>query len=457
MKFDYSRKIADGSPLVFGASHSPPVGHEAAWDEFEKAGITSLRKDLYVEFTLPRDITIEQYKNNTNNVQDSTTWDPKTIPALKSIFKEAKEHNMKTIGIMGYSPRWLTYNGTAFGVPKDWEVFKDIVKKVYTLYRDDLDYVEVWNEPDHRIFLVTDKSNLTKEQAYANIYITVSNAIREVDNEINDGKKVKIIGGVESNASASKVMNYLVNDSDMNIKPDVISFHTYDTPLYLTSLKIYKNYAKKLNNPDIFITEWNNESRDQYAASYKTGDRALTFTAERLVEYLKNGIGGANYFAMLPINTSNRGTDENSMGFYKWIDNKAELLPQASSWKILSKSLGLGKGTSIIHESNTHDELQILGFTNSDNVKGSAVVNLTDTPHLIEFDLKNADVPKRAHFEVYEVSTKNDGLKLVTSRKVYIEENKLTFRYLVPEKGILGIKFVPEKEWYDVLDPIINL
>lgn len=452
VKVNYSKKIADGSSLIFGGSHSPPTGHDLAWDEFKNIGITTIRKDLYVEFTLPRNITISDYQNNVNDVQNPANWDPKTIPALKEVFKNAKKRGIKVIGIMGYAPRWLTYNNSPFGVPRNWEVFHDIVKKIYTLYRDDLDYVEVWNEPDHRIFLVTQGSNMTKPQAYTEIYYQATNAIREVDKEKNDGKIIPFIAPAESNPRVSNILEPLVTNKKINILPDAYSFHTYDS--FIESFTKYKNIGKNYNDPPIFITEWNMESRNAEAPQYKTGIKALTFTSSRLMDYLNNGVGGANYFALLPINTTNRGTDENTMGFYSWINNKPELLPQAKSWRLLSKSLGLGKGKSTIVETSIDNLTNSVGFINSDEIKGTAVVNDSDESQLIEFQLINSAVKKRARIEVYVASEDYNGGSVVSSRMVYPENGILKFRYFIPGKSVVGIKMHEEKEWYDFLDAI---
>lgn len=455
VEVDYSKQIADGSPLVFGGSHSPPPEHGGAWDELKNTGITMLRKDLYIEFTLPRNISIEDYKNNKNNVQDPSTWDQKTITNIKTAIRSAKERGISVMGIMGYAPKWLTHDGTAFGVPKDWQVYGDIVEKIYSLYRDDLDYVEIWNEPDHRIFLTTENSNLTKQEAYTNIYITSSNSIKSVDNNKKDGKFVKIGAGVESNPRVSNIAEYLITEGDINIKPDFLSFHTYDS--FEESLKKYREISAKIDNVPIFITEWNYESRDKYTSDYKTGNRAFIFTTKRLIDYLNNGVNGANYFAMLPVNTNNRGTNENTMGFYKWENNHVSLLPQANSWKILSKSMGLGSGESRIVKVVTDIDTPTLGFINHFGSKGAIVVNENIESQFVEIKFKNAEIKNRASASIYIASETQDGEKEVLARTLYPDDNnEYKFRYILQPNSVIGVTLKEEKQWYDIFDPIIK-
>lgn len=456
VEVDYKKQISTGSPLIFGGSHTPPLDHEDAWNKLSEIGLTSVRKDLYVEFTLPTNISADEYFKN-NNLQNPDYWNEKTIHNVKKALKKIKTSYHTTIGIMAYAPSWLTHNNSPHGTPTNWDIYEDIVKKIYFLYRNDLDYIEIWNEPDHKTFLITDGSNLSRAEAYNNIYYHASKAIREVDRDVNDGKVIPIGAAVESNPKVFNILENILSDKKINIKPDFISFHNYDDS-YTSFYEVYDTNRKKYLKPNtpIFITEWNKESAFQDVSEYKTGNKAIMFTSNRFINYLKDSIAGANYFALLPINTSNRGTNENTMGFYRWENGKAELLPQAKTWRILSKSMGLGAGESRVMETTHPDTINSIGFINSKGEEGVAIVNDSGERQLVELNLNNGNVENRARIDVYFASELYDGGKPVHSHVVEMLGKDLKYRLIVPRETVAGIKITPEHRWYDFIDKLVE-
>lgn len=393
---DYSSKIADGSPLVFGGAHAPQT--DEAWKLVADSGVTFLRTDFFLEYNIPN-MTIEGYKQNQNDIQNVANWNQNFIKKRMEVFDNAKKYNMKTLGIVSYAPNWLTYSGTQYGVPKDWNVYEDIVKKTYKLYRDDLDYIEIWNEPTYPRFLDLTNSNMSREEAYLAIYLHASKAIKEVESEIDDGRVIPIGGFVAHTPEETEMLSKLLKNNEFTSEIDFLSYHNYEhlpepsKLLYIPILKLY-NFEKK----PLFITEWNYSPDEVKPNVYNTSNIAIIYTASKLISYLNNSITGANYFLLDGIK------HDGGMGFYKIKNGNVELLPQAKSWRILSKSLALGKGKSTIVQATEREDINALGFINSENIYGGAFVNNTSEDELIEFKLRNTFIKKRAKIDIYIAS-----------------------------------------------------
>ncbi len=457
VKVDYSKKIADGSPLVFGGAHMPDLEHEDAWEKIKEVGITSIRRDFFLEGEVPGNITLEDYKSNKNDVQNVKNWNQDAINNRNDIFLKSKKYGFKNIAILSYAPSWLTHSNTQFGVPKDWEVYEDIVAKVYKLHREQIDYIEIWNEPTLNDFLDISNSNLTREKAYELIFFHAAQAIKKMDQEMHDGKTIPIGASISHNPVLDSVLTELLKNQDASNNIDFISYHNYeyDEP----SWDRYKSILKASNSKitSFFLTEWNLKGKDTQSLAKKSGDLAIPYTSDKLISFLKMGIQGANYYTLVPLNREDYGNDDLSMGFYRWVNGKAELLPQAKSWRLLSKSMGLGNGNSFITESNVDSNFNSIGFENAEKTKGAAIVSNTENIELMEFDLKNTGIIKRAKINIYAASPVADGGKVIETRTVYPENGNLRFRYLLPGNSVLGIKIYEEKEWYDIFEPIIRL
>ncbi len=159
VKVDYSHQTGETSALLFGGAHTPLLEHKDAWNLINDAGVTMIRRDFFIEQILPSNISLWDYKNNVNGVQDPSKWKQDAISWEADRFKTARSYGMKTMGIMAYIPAWLSSTGTPYGVPKDWDVYEDIVAKMYAIYKDDVDYLEIWNEATFDHFLNTPRQN----------------------------------------------------------------------------------------------------------------------------------------------------------------------------------------------------------------------------------------------------------------------------------------------------------
>lgn len=412
---NFSEQIATGSPLVFGGSSTGFRIEPAALDLMASVGVTSIRKDFWIETEVPSKVSLNDYKNNVKNVQDPKTWNWSTgwnnITIVDQALQETKKRGMKTIAILTYSPAWLTYSGTSQGVPRDWDVYRDIVKKIYKIHRPNIDIIEIWNEPTYTHFLDLKNSPYkTRGEAYRDIYTNAVRAINEVESEINDGKRPQVIAVVGHTPMDVSVLDAVLSAPESSSLVKAVSYHNYhieepsDT-FYRSSLRKYG----KTNIP-IYLTEWNFSPDEKKTSPYHTTDLAIAYTGKKLIGFLNQGLAGANYFAMSLNDPANVGNLQSVFGFYRLDKNKKPyLLPQGKTWQLLSKSLGLGAGNSKIYSSSSPSPLAVVAFDNSNGKRGIALANDSNTDQDISITLKELNAANWDTISVYAASSKNDG------------------------------------------------
>ncbi|HRN69625.1 MAG TPA: hypothetical protein PLS49_00440 [Candidatus Woesebacteria bacterium] len=456
---DYNRPISQGSPLIFGGNHAPDIGDIAAWDQIAEIGITSIRKDLFPDKVVPQ-TTIQNYKNNINGVADPLNWNETEINKVKDAFIQARKRGMSNIAILAYTPKWLTHNGKDNGVPQDWEVFEDIAKKIYKIHRENIDYIEIWNEPDWQVFLDIQNSGQTREEVYEKMFYYGAKAIREVDEEINDGKRVPIGGPTASDTQQGSLLNAILVSDRASKYLDFVSYHNYelkeDKLFPEPSWDIYTNILKNNNaNKPIFITEWNYTANSDKPYSQNTGIEGLLFTANKFLDYLTMGLSGANYHVIEPLRISKPNEGDGYFGFYRIKNGKTELVSQAKAWRILSNKMGLGTGRSQIYNvtglHTNNMDIKAIGFANHEEQKGIILVNESIHSLPIEILLKETKISNYAKIQVYEASDNNDSTKPKYDGLLKMNKASTSFKYYIPKQSVIAIKITEEKVWYDKL------
>ncbi len=448
---DFSLSTAKGSPLVFGGSHHPNINHADAWNKIQNVGVTMIRTDLAMNYMI-RNTTLQDYKSNKNDIQNIKNWNNIDLKKINNVFAEAHSRDMKTIGIMDYAPPWLTHDGSDFGVPTDWEVFEDIVKKTYKYHRNELDYVELWNEANHGHFLRPAGSGMSRAEAYEKIYYHAAKAIREVDAEANDGKIIPLGGPVDPSPNDTALLEPILKNEVTRRQVNFISYHNYYTAE--PSWDKYKTLLKQYNmeNYPIFITEWNIDGKNEVDDPKKTSVDAIIYTGNKLVDFLKMGLTGANYYSLQSIKEGSV-----YLGFYKWVNNKAELLPQGKTWMIMSRQMGLGKGESTIYPVLTEDKnLNSIGFINSTNERGVVLVNSSNEARMTSFKLENTRVAHTAKIKVYYASGIYDPAKPIYDGVIKATNGTIDLVLVIPKESVVGIKLTGDKEWFDFLNLTSN-
>jgi hypothetical protein len=437
---DFSTTVSTGSPLVFGGSHSPRSEQTDAWDKIQAVGVTAIRHDFNPDRVLPPNITLDDYRNNVNNVQDPANWSQDQINYINNILTEAGNRGMKRIAIMAYVPRWLSSCNCIFGVPSDFNVYKDIVKKIYRLHRDKVDYIEIWNEPTHPTFLNVTGTSFTVEQAYIQIFNTAALGIREVDTEINDGKHA-VIGGLVADApDRTTMLQAMMNDPTLKTNLDFISYHAYDKITEPSWVKYKPILAGAgLPNLPIYITEWNYYFNDVNPTPFNGGPESVSYTGRKFIEYLKMGLQIANYHTLEPINTSRPNNGTGTYGFYRWdaTTSTATLLEQSKTWRLMSKTLELGNGASAIYASPTTNTLPIIGFTNVSGKKGIVFSNEMNMTRQVTVETDNISGVTQA--KVYGASQSSDGSGVLNTVGPQPVGPNLIWRLTVPPLSVTAL------------------
>jgi len=455
VKVDFASQIAIGSPLIFGGVHSPNLDQQDAWDKLEEVGVTVIRRGIFIENEMPGNITLEDYKNNVNDIQNPQKWNLKKINITNENYQNAQKKGMKVMAIFAYAPAWLTYSGTTHGVPKDWDVYEDIIKKIYKLHKDNIDYIEVWNEPTLKTFLDLTNSQISREEAYKQIYYHAYHAIREAQQELNENKNIPIGGSVGHDPNDTSILEALLKDPQTKDLLDFVSYHNYEhlpEPSWLHYQKILSKYKKE--QTPIFLTEWNYRGDEESNQDFRSGNRALTYTADKFVEFLKMGLKMANYYVMLDGNRPKIINDDPSFAFYKWANGKAELLPQAKTWRLLSNTLGLGKGESKVVEATfgRNTSLSAIGFVNSRNEEGFIFVNKEDSINSVNIEIQN--IAQRFPYlgkiplYVYYASPENNGSQIV--ERIYLSKGDQP-TLLLPAQSVAGALIPQNPDLKDII------
>lgn len=435
---DFAQKIANGSPLIFGGVHAPEPSDTQVWDSISNVGVNSVRSDFFLEYCGPKNITIADYKQNVNNVQDTKNWTTSCLNNVSQIYSNAKKRGMKVTAVVAYTPPWLTKSKQPKDLPMDWEVYEDLVAKMYKLNRQYIDYIEVWNEPDHPNFLQTGNKN--KEEDYLQLYKHVAEAIRKVDAEANDGKRVLIGGPVISCSCHLTFVESLLKDPNNRQYIDFVSIHSYgekDNNIQKTK-ELMKKYGYE--NYPLYVSEWNRTSIANEFRPYNTTYLAVNYSAGRLMEYLNKGVSMASYFSLRPNDPNNSQPERQAYGFYRKENGKTRLLPQHMVWELLSKNLELGQGSSDIYLSETSSaEPTVVGFNNKSNIKGMVVSNPGSNSTVNFSAYKFGSNGERYIIELSKITEKNGLQPGYCVQRVTLNSDKLNFKFDVPSSSVVAV------------------
>lgn len=447
---DFARQVSVASPLIFGGAHAPRLTDTKAWDQIESAGVTAIRLDFFLDRYIPSKFTVDQYKQNVGDVQNPKLWNQTEINNVKGVYQQAHKRNMKVMGILAYNVKWLSLSDTNYGVPKDWAVFDDLAQKSYRIFRDDLDYLEIWNEPDMDVFWNMKNSGLKKEDAYYTLVQHAIADIRKVDAEINDGKRMKIGIGVTAIPTNTGYIEKVLADPNLRKEVDFVSYHNYEHLKEPSNLALNKVLAKyNLSNLPTFVTEWAHAPSMKKADSYVLEDVAIPYAGGKLIDFLKMGIAGANYFSMQPIIPDSPRGDEGYLGFYTGQGSSLNMLPIIKTWSLMSKTMGLGKGDNKIYAAEQSDE-KVIGVNNSINDLGIVLSNPSYQMKTFNLTLYNLPLKSDVVAEAYVASGDLDGKSIIGTTLVKSRADGNSLKVLAPANSVVGIK-LRQATWKDKL------
>ncbi|MBC8060698.1 MAG: hypothetical protein H7Y18_08530, partial [Clostridiaceae bacterium] len=433
VNIDYNNTIATGHPAVFGGvgnGNSNP----AKIQELKDSGFKTVRVEAWIEHLL--DMTnYNDYKNNVNNIQNPDNWNWSGIDSLNIWYDKGYEVMLLING----APEWLTYSGTIAGVPKDWAVYEDIVKKIFQRYQGKVTYVEVWNEPDNQYALNLNGSPYQEGNnhpgAYNEIFYHVTNAVRSVD--IN--KTVKLGGPALAGGTGwPAYVTYILDDSRNRDNFEFISFHVYNgTGNISNAVNDWRSWAADRGKPNlpVFITEWNDDASVQKGGDgiNTTGNESISYVGIKLNDMLKVGTEGSYIFTI--------GEYQTGYPFWQFYDQNGNISPKIKTYRLMSNKLGLGDGDSSIKNTSYSNITSALGAINSQGEKIGVLVNSDTVDNTVSITLKNTGLANgTASIEVYEASVNNDSNTLRETKSVTVDNGTISTTISVPANSVVGFK-----------------
>ncbi|WP_217594669.1 cellulase family glycosylhydrolase [Cohnella sp. GbtcB17] len=430
----FNQSQGQRSPNVFGGSINQLDGASDV-DSLRSVGISFARRDVYLSQILPN-TTVAQYLADmsvSGGVDDPNNWDWSQYGWVDTYHNKG----LKTMIILSYNVGWLSSNNANNGVPKNWTVYEDIIKKITQRFQGKIDFIEVWNEPDLAQFLDISNSGYANSlAAYKAIYTHAANAVRSVNATIP-------IGGPSLSTTDTSWANALLQDA--NTKPNVnfLSYHHYQmVPNGEPNIQALRNVASVngVSNMPIYITEWNWDW--QYIGSSMNNDstHAIPYVAQRLNDMIWNNVAGTGYFAF------NKQTTHPD--FYSIYSN-GSLTPKMNTYRVLAKQLGLGAGAFTLRGStwvNGAASIVAGGATNSSGNPVAWVVNTsTSVGDNLNFNFNGLKANTSYVAAAYEASLWQNGtaVSFTTSFTTNASGNA-TISFWTPYESVIGIKLTEQ-------------
>ncbi|HEY1662090.1 MAG TPA: cellulase family glycosylhydrolase [Verrucomicrobiae bacterium] len=440
---DYGITKGSGTPMLFGGCKFPMQQQaDDMYPKLKEDGITFLRADFYFERIIPASKcpSVEAYRENLGGIQDSSKWNYDHLFWIDS----AKSNGMKTFVSATYTPTWLSYSGTYRGVPKDWAVWEDIVRKVYTRYKTRVDWVEPWNEIEYWGDL-TGSPYTNREDFLVDYYYHTVHAIRSAGGTIPTGGFAFAYDEPEMLRDILRklVAKYGLSWTDKNF--DFYSVHHYgsdpgnvDTSAIRATLQ-----AAGLNpNRPIFVDEWNYTADWEGHANELYGTKAIGYVGKAMTKFIKNDVNAA-YFCLYPrqmllTHTIYEDGGRTTLSFYTASNNIGTLLPQAYPFKILSRWLGLGKGDFVVKDVSDQTVIDACAAVNSDGKKVAFIANYYDHPNQVNITIKGLAADRVAITEYWAAAWDPADAALKTATNA-VSNSQTTYYIDMPANTCVGL------------------
>ena len=340
---DFSGALFTTTPDMFGANHfnsadALTLAPKIVRNDFESHSNSVSNPVVPVT-------TISAYKAAlaegcmAETVCDPGTWNFKASAVLSNLMT-AHAAGVRTLGIMDEwsNPSWNSWNGSGNGVPKDWDVYEDIVKKFLLYFTPDM--IEIWNEPDYYESLdITGSPYATPQKAYDDIYYHTAHAIR-----ILAGKTDVSLGGPTvccANPDLASYFSPVWNDSRIpHSWVNFLSYHNYypgngfETAFGMD----VKSYLQGLQaNIPIYLTEWNYDANCAAVPGNYDDPATVGFWGDRLLSAMNAHFTGALFFA-------NEAHTAGQTYGCRTMDGNNKLLPKTRVFALMQADMGLGAG-----------------------------------------------------------------------------------------------------------------
>lgn len=439
---DFNREVNTCGNMLFGACQSPSLPHaEKVLPMLVDAGFNCIRCDMWLEKVLPANITLDDYRQNKNDVQNPDTWNYADL----ELMVRARKSGMKVMLIISYCPSWLSYNGKINGVPRDLDVYADIVRKVYERYYRYVDWIEIYNEPGY--FLTVEGSPYTSRgKALADIYAICVEVVRAITPDMPMGGTSVVLwgdGGVGGETNRDFFSDKRITHGNFNFYSHHV-YGDYGIPTEKETVSRVKQELSKFGygHLPVYFTEWSTSISSAADSVTYTGSRSHLFVGNCLVNWMRDGLQGAmhwNYMqAFAEGGEPEPGIATDAHGMYVWNvkTQTPRLLPKANVFTMLSKSLGLGEGENKIVRSstdNTQGVLNAVAAVNAGGDKCVILVNNGQKPVSVSLSVEK----KYRKVRQYTVTYSSADLK---GRAIRLNRQENTL--LLPPASVVGIKYL---------------
>lgn len=410
---DYTQVInPTAKPSLFGLANEPSRAHQdAVYPLFQRVGVKLQRGTIHMDrlFTdkFPN-MTIQDYLSNVGEVQNPDNWDW----SILSWLDQAKARGITTQMNILQAPAWLTFSGTNSGIPKDWSIWQDIVRKVVERNAATIDQIDILNEPMTSPMVTRAGSPYRSQQsAAADLYLYTVKAIRSVNQSVIVGGDGDDKQGGDFGAMGTILRDPRLSPTDIQF----VSFHVYSPDVVanakLPELKALLEATGHAGIP-IYLNEWNHNYFGDTTAPQVVGRQATTFVASTLINLANQPIiTGAGFMSSVPGNVE-LDPVENCPGciinqaIYDWNGDSAALWPQARAYRLMSVDAGLGDGEFSTVATTAGGLTNAVAFTNVHGQKGVILVNDTASPKEVDATLEATGyTAKNVTVRVYTADT----------------------------------------------------
>ena len=536
VSIDYGNTISTGHPGIFGVTHYPSVNtkdsdigdHSQVWPMLtDQAGVRFMRADARLQEILPiwtktpdtnwqrpssynpdqpnyvksdyyyvtgpdgqqRKFTLDGYKEDMayykangeylNGLSNPENWN---TGRLMSWVNAANAQNYEVMVMTFQIPEWLSAGEVVpgdphtkkvcNGAPKDWAVYRDIVKKVYFMLRDKIDYYEFLNEPHWYIPTHGDQrdpngvaytgGNIVNDIAADQFYQAID-AIYEAEAELTgnpDAKpKVKLGGGADDSWGGNYgVLGTLLSDkySKWTDRIEFVSIHKYgDRPANQNdgnggaNSRNLKYWLRQKTGKDIplFLNEYNISTGQPANETY--GYKSVGWHAKNLIDMMVDGYTGGGYYTCYPADVpmddyeASSGWVERGKGMYTWNNGDPYLANFTKTWGMLSVKLGLGDGDYAVKSTGINGSMShAVGAVNTDG-DAVAFINNYSAKSYDNVDVNMKNVPYAADSqvtaEIYRTTYDKEEAPLTVETSVAADGSVTVEIPEIPSWAVAGI------------------
>lgn len=425
---DYGTVLNEGSPYVFGAAQ-PRGLSDMQWDKLEEQGFRFARSQADLTKLVPCD-SPQEYVNNHEGCANPDNWNWKEGIYGSNFVKRASSRGMR-VCLTIKNAKWNRYAGAPDSeetMPKNLEVWADIVKKIVNHYQGAVSYIEFFNEVDRSPQFLTEGSPYNRKTGYTRVVKRGLEAIKASEYPNTPG------GGPASASVGIQPVRWLLSDPGIRKNLGVITFHDFDNPNYPhEAVGFYRRTLLK-HQLDIPIVMSSNIPEFERSGGLP-GTLYPEPIARKLIGALKDGIEACAFWEV-----QNKG----GMGDPRyWFDGE-RTVKTAHLIDMMSNVLKLGVGKSKIVRTSVGKFTEVMGAINTKGERVAVFAN--PQTRYYEIILKNLDLEGEVKIEFYSGDGTNIPSEPLTIHKKTVKEGAVSLDINMAAGSVYGMKVIPVNE-----------